>query len=309
MHSHPQPNNDPTAEAEKRFAMSLSLWVGMGMLLIKTIAYWLTDSSAILSDAAESVVHVAAVAFAAYSLRLTRRPPDQQHRFGYDKIGFISVGFEGAMILLAALFIIYESIQEWITGLHVQNLDVGLLLTALALGINSFLGFFLVKTGEKRKSIILEANGKHVLTDAWTSFGVIVGVALTWFTGWLPFDPICAILVASNILVSGINLLRRSVSGLLDSADPEVEKQIREILAEAKTELGINYHDVRHHSTGSGQRVEMHLLFDDDLSIADAHRIATEIEDRIQEKIQQPTRIITHLEPKRDHAKMHHHPI
>jgi len=279
------------------------------MLLIKTVAYWLTDSSAILSDAAESVVHVVAVAFAAYSLRLTSRPPDEQHKFGYDKIGFISAGFEGAMILLAALFIIYDSIQEWITGLRVQNLDMGLLLTALALGINSFLGFYLVKVGKKRKSIILEANGKHVLTDAWTSFGVIVGVALTWFTGWLPFDPICAILVATNILISGFNLLKRSFSGLLDFADPEVEKQIHEVLEEAKHEFSITYHDLRHHSTGSGQRIEVHLLFDNELSIVEAHRIATKIELRIEERLDQPTRIITHLEPRQEHAKIHHHPI
>ncbi len=296
-------------EKQKRFAMSLSLWVGLSMLAIKTTAYGMTGSSAILSDAAESVVHVIAVAFAAYSLRLASRPADEDHRYGFSKISFVSAGFEGGMIVIAALFILYEAITDWISGIEIQHLDWGLLLTLLALLINGALGAYLVWVGKKRSSLILEANGKHVLTDAWTSLGVLVGVALTWWTGWLPFDPICAIIVAVNILISGLGLMRRSVSGLLDAADPEISKTIEKTLEQAAEEFEIRYHQVRHLNDGNGYRIETHLLFDDDMTIQEAHRIATVVEERLHSAISMPIEVSTHLEPKIAHEKahLHHH--
>ncbi|MEI6073849.1 MAG: cation diffusion facilitator family transporter, partial [Verrucomicrobiae bacterium] len=148
--------------------MNLSLGVGLLMFVIKVSAYLLTGSSAILSDAAESVVHVAAVIFASYSLRLSFRPADQDHQYGHAKIAFFSVGFEGAMIILAAIYIIYVSVSKWLTGLALENLGAGSLLTASTVAINGGLGAYLVWLGRRRNSRILEANGKHVLTDCWT---------------------------------------------------------------------------------------------------------------------------------------------
>ncbi len=294
-------------EKQKRFAMNLSLWIGFSMLLIKSSAYAMTGSSAILSDAAESVVHVVAVAFAAYSLRLASKPASDGHRYGFSKISFISAGFEGGMIVIAALFILYEAISDWITGIEIQNLDRGLLLTLLALVVNGSLGVYLIWVGKQRNSIILEANGKHVLTDAWTSLGVLVGVALTWLTGWLPLDPICAILVASHILYSGFGLMKRSISGLLDVADPQISDTINGVLEEAGEEFEIQYHKIRHLNDGNGYRIEMHLLFEDEMTIQKAHSIATVVEERLHSSIEMPVEISTHLEPKKAHAKDHTH--
>ena len=205
---------------DMRFAMRLSLAFGVLMLVGKVGAYLLTGSAAILSDAAESVIHVVAVAFAAFSLRLSTRPADERFRYGYERITFFSAGFEGAMIILAAIFIIAAAVQKWLAGLQLQNLGMGALFVLAASLINAGLGWYLVRTGRRTHSLILEANGKHVLTDSWTSFGVVGGLALVLLTGWKPFDPLCAIAVAINILWSGGHLVWRSATGLMDYADP-----------------------------------------------------------------------------------------
>ena len=224
-----------TSQADRRalkFAMSLSLVIGFLMLGMKVGAYLLTGSAAILSDATESVLHVAAVAFAFYSLWLSFKPADATHLYGHEKISFFSAGVEGTLIIVAAIFIIYEAIAKWLGGLFLENLGTGTALTAAAALINGVLGAYLVWIGKKKGSLILEANGKHVLTDSWTSIGVLVGLGLTLLTGWLPWDPIFAILVAINILFSGVSLIRKSVAGLMDKADPTVHHRIEAILKE-----------------------------------------------------------------------------
>lgn len=296
---------DSNSERQKRFAMRLSLFVGIGMFFLKFVAYTLTHSTAILSDASESIVHVLAVGFAAYSLRLAAKPADREHRYGHAKISFMSAGFEGAMIILAALFIIYKTVETLIAGIAIQNLGTGLWLTGSALVINGFLGTYLIWVGKRKRSLILEANGQHVLTDAWTSFGVVLGVGLAWYTGWLYFDPICALALALHILLSGFKLMKQSINGLLDTADPEIDRILAKTLEEAKSDFEIDFHGIRHLSTGDGFRVELHLLFPDELSIKEAHRQATEIEHRIETAIKTPVLVTTHLEPTSDH-KDHH---
>ena len=202
-------------EADRKalsFAMALSLAIGLLMFVMKVGAYLLTGSAAILSDAAESVVHVAAVIFAAYSLKLSYKPADESHLYGHAKISYFSAGFEGAMIILAAIYIIYESVHKWLTGLNLENLGFGVVLTAAAAAINGALGAYLVWLGRRKNSIILKANGKHVLTDCWTSLAVLVGLGLVLVTNWLPFDPICGIIMACNILISGTGLMKSSFS-------------------------------------------------------------------------------------------------
>lgn len=288
-----------------RYAMGLSLWIGILMFVIKIGAYIITGSAAILSDAAESVVHVAAVIFAAYSLHLTFRPADENHLYGYAKISFFSAGFEGAMIILAALYIIYEAISKWLGGLVLENLGLGTALTAVAAAINGALGLYLVWTGKKRNAIILEANGKHVLTDCWTSIGVLVGLGLTLWTGWLPWDPIFAILVAINILFSGIGLIRRSFKGLMDGADPEVHHQLVGILDGETRRYGIQYHGLRHRNTGRTHWVDVHLIFPGKTPVQEAHHTATKIEQRIRETLQPDACVEAHLEALEDHASVH----
>ncbi len=287
------------------FAMNLSLGIGLVMFVMKTGAYLLTGSAAILSDAAESVVHVAAVIFAAYSLRLSYRPADADHLYGHAKISFFSAGFEGAMIILAALYIIYESIHKWLTGLALENLGAGTLLTAAAAAINCALGSYLVWQGRRRHSLILVANGKHVLTDFWTSLAVIVGLVLVLTTKWLPFDPICGIIMACNILRSGGGLMRSAFSGLMDRADPQAHAKLTEILQRETGQRGLSYHRLRHRNIGDAHHVEFHLVFPEGLSLAEAHRTATVIEQVIETSLEPRAVVTTHLESASDHETLH----
>jgi cation diffusion facilitator family transporter len=217
------------AETEKlhdaRLAMRLSLIAGVIMLAAKVTAYLMTHSAAIFSDAAESVVHVVAVAFAAFSLRLSAKPAVPRFLYGYERITFFSAGFEGAMIVVAAVAIVVQAIQRWLAGLQLENLGAGTLLVFLAGLLNTFLGYYLLRTGRRTNSLILEADGKHVLTDSWTSFGVVAGLGLVLLTGWKPFDPLVAMAVAINIFWSGGRLVWQSAVGLLDYSDPETGRR------------------------------------------------------------------------------------
>jgi cation diffusion facilitator family transporter len=295
---------DPTI-GENRRAMRLSLAVGVVLLGTKWVAYFLTDSTAILSDAAESVVHVMAVAFAAFSLWLSTKPASRQYTYGYERISFFSAGFEGALIILAAVTIIFSAVQSWLSGLELENLGSGVLLVAGAGLVNAGLGWYLVRTGRKTHSLILEANGKHVLADSWTSAGVVGGLCLVLLTGWKPFDPLVAIAVAVNILWSGGKLVHKSVSGLLDYSDPEVGKLIRARLDQLSKENGIQYHGVRFRNSGYRIQIELHLLFPFETPLGEAHEIATSIEHQLSSALAQPADILTHLESSEDHGKVH----
>jgi len=290
----------------QRFAMRLSLAVGFGMLAIKMGAYLLTGSSAILSDAAESVVHVIAVGFATYSLWLSHTPPDKDHLYGHERITYFSAGVEGGLIIAAALFILFESIPELWGVPEISSLDWGTGLVALAGAINAVLGGYLVYLGKKQNSLILEANGRHVLTDTWTSVGVVAGLVLVLFTGWKILDPIMAIIVAVNILFSGYHLIRRASTGLMDKVDPEQDKIIRDILEEAESGGACKFHELRHRNTGRTAWVEVHLLFPEDHSLKTAHRKATEIERQIGASLPGDVIVTTHLEPLEHHSAEHH---
>lgn len=275
------------------------------MLVGKFGAYWLTGSVAILSDAAESLIHVVAVAFAAFSLWLSLQPASAKSPFGYERIAFFSAGFEGGMIIVAALWIIAAAIQKWLAGLTIERLGLGTLLVLAASLINLALGYHLLRTGRRTGSLILEANGKHVLTDSWTSFGVVAGLLLVLITGWKPFDPILAIAVATNILWSGGQLVRTSIRGLMDLPDPA---KVQEFEAKAKRvagELGIEYHRVRFRDTGHRWLVSLHLLFPDAVTLRDAHHLATEFEQRMARELPPKSEVITHLEPAEDHGRVH----
>ncbi len=290
---------------DQRFAMRLSLVFGVVMLVGKVGAYLLTGSAAILSDAAESVIHVVAVSFAAFSLWLSSRPANHKFLYGYERITFFSAGFEGAMIVLAAIAIIYAAIEKWLAGLRLENLGLGTLFVLAAAVINAGLGWYLVRTGRRTHSLILEANGKHVLTDSWTSFGVVGGLCLVLVTGWKPFDPLCAIAVALNIVWSGGRLIWRSATGLLDYSDPEVGRTLRNRLDELSNELGVQYHGLRFRTTGNRLLVEVHLLFPHGVPLGEAHRVATQVEERLVEGLDLPAEVITHLESLEDHASVH----
>jgi cation diffusion facilitator family transporter len=291
---------------DAQFAMRLSLIVGLAMLIGKTTVYFLTHSTAIFSDAAESVVHVIAVGFASFSLRLSTKPASDHFLYGYERITFFSAGFEGAMIVVAAIAILLESIRKWIAGLQLEHLGGGALLILAAGILNAGLGYYLLRAGGRSKSLILEADGKHVLTDSLTSFGVVVGLGLVMLTHWKPLDPLVAIAVAANILWSGGHLVWRSAVGLMDYSDPKAGRKIRDKLDAICGELTIQYHGVRFRTTGYRQIIEVHLLFPRVTSVSEAHRLATALEERLPTELGMPAEVITHLECLEDHADVHH---
>jgi cation diffusion facilitator family transporter len=280
----------------KFFAIKLSFAFGFVMLLIKWYAYFLTNSSAILSDAAESIVHIIGVGFAVFSLWYSQQPADDEHNYGHEKITYFSAGFEGGLIILAALYIIFISINRLIYGIEISNIDQGTFFTIAASIINLFLGLFLIRKGKKTDSLILIANGKHVLTDSWTSFGVVIGLLLTWFTGWLPFDPIIAIVAAINILFAGGSLIRKSVAGLMDEVDIKDVEIIKNILSENVKEKKLDFHKLRIRESGETIWVDFHLLFPKNILLENAHNCATEIENKIKASLNKKVIITSHLE-------------
>lgn len=301
----PTARRDERELRDARFAMRLSLIFGLAMLIGKTTVYLMTHSAAIFSDAAESVVHVIAVGFATFSLRLSAKSASPQFLYGYERITFFSAGFEGAMIVVAAIAILYESVRKWMAGLQLEHLGTGTLLILTAGLVNAGLGYYLLRIGRRTNSLILEADGKHVLTDSWTSFGVVGGLALVMFTHWKPFDPLVAIAVAANILWSGGRLVWHSAVGLMDYSDPKAGREIRNKLDTICSDLAIQYHGVRFRTTGYRQLIEVHLLFPRLTSVSEAHRLATLLEERLPTDLGMPAEVITHLECVEDHADVH----
>src|ERR1017187_757927 len=301
----PSSHYDPAELRAARFAMRLSLMIGVMMLAGKTAAYFMTGSAAILSDIAESVVHVVAVASATFSLRLSTKPAVPNFLYGYERITFFSAGFEGAMIVLAGLWILVATIAKWMAGLRLGGLGAGTLVLLGAGFLNAGLGWYLLRVGKRSHSLILEADGKHVLTDSLTSFGVVAGLGLVMLTGWKPFDPLIAIAVAANILWSGGRLAWRSAVGLLDYSDPAAGRKIRGRLDAICSELNIQYHGVRFRTTGRRHIIEVHLLFPHATPVGEAHRLATALEERLPVELARPAEVITRSESLEDHADVH----
>ncbi len=305
----PTPNHDALDIPAQQLAIRLSLAVGVLMFVGKTFAYHLTGSAAIFSDAAESVVHVAAVGFAAFSLWFSLKPADKSHPYGHEKISFFSAGFEGAMIVAAAVVILFSAVGKWMSGLHLERLGEGTLIVGGAALINGGLGWYLVWLGKRQGSLILEANGRHVLTDFYTSVGVVGGLCLTLWTGWLPFDPILAILVALNILWSGGKLMHRAFAGLMDERDAQLDETVRGVLARAVPGEVIEYHGLRHRQSGNSIFIDVHLLFNEDVPLRLAHTHATWIEEEIAAALlPQQAVVTTHLECVEGHGN-HHPPL
>lgn len=292
-----RPVSTPGIREQKR-VMAWSLGLAVVLLLVKVTAAAVTGSSAIYSDAVESVVHVLAVSFAVWALRMTLKPADDDHHFGHEKAGFLSAGFEGGMISVAALFIFYEAAKQLWTGVEIEHISLGAWLTGAAAAVNLILGWALVAIGKRRNSTVLRANGLHVLTDVWTSAAVLVALLLIHLTGWLWWDPIVASLAAANILRTGFGLIRESVAGLMDAADPEMEKCLSDALDAETAARGMGHHNLRHRFTGRTHWVEVHLVFADDLSVRQAHQAATEIEGKIAGILKPRARVISHLEPR-----------
>jgi cation diffusion facilitator family transporter len=287
-----------TLSEDQSRVMTLSLVVAVVLLVAKVAAAAITGSSAIYSDAAESVTHVLAVAFAAWALRLAHKPSDDTHHFGHDKVAFISSGFEGAMISAAALLILYDAARQAFAGSEISSMGIGMILTGAAAAVNLVLGTALLRVGKKRNSPVLRANGQHVLADVWTSAAVLIALALVHFTGWRGWDPVCAVLAGGKLLWTGWRLMRESFGGLMDEADLAVEKELRDLLDAGCAPHGLSYPNLRHRHSGRTHWVEFHLVFPDETDLGDAHEIATELEAKVAGLLGDDVRVISHLEPR-----------
>lgn len=279
--------------------MASSLVVAVLMLVGKYWAFHITGSAAIFSDAAESVIHIIATSLAAFSLWYSMIPPDENHPYGHGKIAYFSTGFEGALILVAGLGVIGVGIEGLIYGVELRKLDIGLGITAALALVNLGLGLFLVSAGKKSNQLILVANGKHVLTDMWTSVGVVLGVGLVWLTDITWLDPLMAVVVGTNILVSAVSLMRRAVHGLLDEVEPENTDKLLACLNRAVSDNTLSgFHQLRHRATNSIMWIEVHFLLPDSMENAEAHRRATLVEQEIAGLFEGYTvQITTHIEP------------
>lgn len=268
----------------RKKAAYISLSVGVGMFIAKSGAYFITGSEAIFSDAAESVVHVIATSIALYSIILSSKPPDESHPYGHGKVEFFSAGIEGFLIVFAALYIIFESVKAILIPSVLKSLDLGVIVIAAAGIINFILGYYLIRMGKKTNSLTLVADGKHVLTDSFTSIGVLVGIILVMITNYTMLDPIFAIGVALNILFTGFKLMRESVGGLMNEMDIKMLEEISDELIRIKKVYWIDIHELRFWISGDKIFLDFHLIMPYYFSIRESHTEENEIEELLLKK-------------------------
>jgi cation diffusion facilitator family transporter len=265
-------------------------------------AWWLTGSVGLLSDALESFVNLGAAFMALWMLRVAASPPDADFPYGFSKAEYFSAALEGALIVLAAGAIAYAAVPRLLRPEPLDAPLLGLGMTIVASLINLGVGTVLIRVGKRQHSITLEADGRHLMTDVWTSAGVIVGVALVYFTGWLRLDPLIALAVAAHIVWTGLGLMRRSVAGLLDAAiAAEDQHEVTKIFAEYTRRYGVRFHAFRTRRAGIRRFISFHLLVPDEWTVSQAHRLSEEIEERIRSLVENAG-VFVHIEPISDPA-------
>lgn len=280
----------------------LSIFAAVATIGLKAGAYFLTGSVGLLSDALESVINLAAAIIALSMLKLAARPPDEEHAFGHDKAEYFASGIEGTLILLAAAGIIYAAVFRLFYPQPIEQVGIGLIIIGIATLINLVVGQILIRVGRKNRSITLEADGHHLMTDVWTSIGVIVGVWLVYLTGWLYLDSIVALLVAANIIRVGVKLMRRSTLGLMDTAiSLEKQKDIRKILDGYVENRGIEYHALRTRRAATRSFISVHILVPGAWTVHEGHGLLEEIEADIRQDVKGAI-VFTHLESLDDPA-------
>jgi len=289
----------------RRRAILASVVVGAVLLVVKFVAAGLTGSAAILSDALESIINVVASGFAFYSIMLSARPPDRSHPYGHGKIEPFSAGFEGALIILAAVAILWQAVPGVFAPRPLAQLDLGILLVLGAAGVNVVLGLFLLRAGTRTRSLALVADGKHILTDVYTSVGVIVGLALARLTGWMVLDSLTACAVAVNIILSGAGLLRQSVSHLMDEADESVLRSIVETLQNIRRPEWIDLHHLRSWRSGDRHHIDFHLTLPRYWDLEQCHDAETSVEEWLVEHLGGQGEVLVHLDP----CTPHHFPL
>lgn len=284
--------------ALKRYAW-LSIVAALVTILLKGVAWWLTGSVGLLSDALESFVNLAGALMALAMLSLAARPADQNHAHGHGKAEYLSSAFEGFLIILAALSIGYAAVGRLLAPQPIEDVGVGLAVSVAASIVNLLTARTLLGVGREYHSIALEADAHHLLTDVWTSAGVIAGVALVWLTGWLWLDPVIALLVAVNIVWAGWRLLHRSAGGLMDVSLADDELRAIEILLDGYRARGIEFHALRTRQAGSRAFVTLHVLVPGGWTVKAGHDWCELIEADIGRAVSH-AHVTTHLEPGED---------
>ncbi len=269
-------------EARLKYPILLSIAAAVLTLALKSAAYFLTSSVGLLSDAVESLVNVVASVTAYLSLRYAARPVDESHTYGHEKIEFFSSGLEGVLIIVAAGSIAWYAVQRMIVPQALQPLGLGLTISLIASIINGVVAVVLLRAGRRYGSIVLEADGRHLLTDVWTSVAVLAGLSLVWLTGVPWLDPLIALIVAANILWTGFDLIRRSFNGLMDHALPPREQAAVRAAIERHLGANMDYHCLRTRQAGRRRFVDFHLLVPGQLTVRQAHTLTGAIEDSVR---------------------------
>ncbi len=284
--------------------MYLSIAAGIATILLKFAAYRVTGSIGFFSDALESIVNLLAASFGLIMLHVSEKPADEGHEFGHSKAEYFSSAIEGALILLAAFSIIWSAIPRLINPITLENINIGLLFSVGASLVNLTVGQILIRNGKKNKSLLVEADGKHLMTDVWTSAGVIIGIFMVKITGILILDPIIAILVALNIVYTGYRLISRSTNGLMDASISESEiNQVKKYLDSLK-EKNITYHSLMTRQAGQRKFISFHLLVPGAWTVQQGHENADMIEETIEDMFDEPVTVTSHIEPVEDPASL-----
>jgi cation diffusion facilitator family transporter len=302
----PQNNSSRFASAASPMAQSnikanflvmlVTFIAGLGLMGLKFLGYWITGSSAILSDALESIINVVASGFGLGSVILSAKPADESHPYGHGKIEFISAGFEGALIIGAATGIFFEGMKQVLDPQDLPNLERGLFFLVLAGLGNLVLGVVLLRVGKRTKSIVLEADGKHLLTDVFTSGAVLMGLVLVYFTGWFRLDGIIACIAGGNIVFWGIKLVRQAFCGLMQTSDPKLLDEICDLLLRQRKDLWVDAHRLRAWKSGTGVHVDFHLVLQRELPLEAAHREVKELE-KVSDHFGEMSEVLIHLDP------------
>jgi cation diffusion facilitator family transporter len=281
----------------------ISIFAAIFTITFKLIAYLLSNSVGLLSDALESVVNLVTAIVALIALRIAERPADEEFAFGYSKVEFFSSGFEGGMILVAACSIAFAAIHRLLHPQPLERVGLGLVVSGIATLVNFGVSRLLMQAGKRYESITLQADAHHLMADVITTVGVVIGVGVVTVTRLAVLDPVIALLVAVNILFTGARLLRVSYHGLMDVALPEPEmRKIQEIFKPYEAQ-GLKFHAVRSRSAGARKFISMHILVPGAWSVQQAHEVAEEIENKIRAGLSQVA-IFTHIEPVEDPASM-----
>jgi cation diffusion facilitator family transporter len=277
----------------------LSIATALATILLKSGAWWLTGSVGLLSDAIESLVNLAGALMALWMLTIAAQPADDDHFYGHGKAEYFSSGFEGLLILAAAIGIGWAAVERLLHPQALEQVGVGLGISVIASIINLLTALVLLRAGREHRSITLEADAHHLLTDVWTSVGVILGVAAVWLTGWLWLDPLLALLVAANIIWTGVRLVSRSAAGLMDAALPTDQQAALAGVMETHRRQGIDFHALWTRQAGARVFISVHVLVPGRWTVKEGHDLVERIEAEMRAALPH-AHVLTHLEPIED---------